>query len=93
MAKLRLEAGIGVIIAVNMGRAKKTSSSGKGFEAVIRDEFAPGLRPDRLCFRQDRQGIDDLQNWLRRSARPKPADQSSVLNDLLLKPAAWFRRQ
>ena len=81
------EAGIGVIIAVNKWDVpKKTSSSGKDFEAVIRDEFAYlDYAPIVFVSAKTGKGIDDLPKLVEKVYENQSQRiQSSVLNDLLL---------
>ena len=81
------EAGIGVIIAVNKWYVpKKTSSSGKDFEAVIRDEFAYlDYAPIVFVSAKTGKGIDDLPKLVEKVYENQSQRiQSSVLNDLLL---------
>ncbi len=81
------EAGIGVIIAVNKWDVpKKTSSSGKEFEAVIRDEFAYlDYAPIVFVSAKTGKGIDDLPKLVEKVYENQSQRiQSSVLNDLLL---------
>ena len=81
------EAGSGVIIAVNKWDVpKKTSSSGKDFEAVIRDEFAYlDYAPIVFVSAKTGKGIDDLPKLVEKVYENQSQRiQSSVLNDLLL---------
>lgn len=81
------EAGLGMIIAVNKwDLPKKDSSSGKDFEAVIREEF-PYLDYAPIVFVSAKTGknIDQLPKMVKEVYENKNQRiQSSVLNDLLL---------
>lgn len=81
------EAGLGMIIAVNKwDLPKKDSSSGKDFEAVIREEFSY-LDYALIVFVSAKTGknIDQLPKMVKEVYENKNQRiQSSVLNDLLL---------
>lgn len=81
------EAGLGVIIAVNKwDLPKKDSSSGKDFEAVIRDEFSYlDYAPIVFVSAKTGKNIDQLPEMVKQVYKNKNQRiQSSVLNDLLL---------
>lgn len=81
------EAGLGMIIAVNKwDLPKKDSSSGKDFEAVIREEFAYlDYAPIVFVSAKTGKNIDQLPKMVKEVYENKNQRiQSSVLNDLLL---------
>lgn len=81
------EAGLGMIIAVNKwDLPKKDSSSGKDFEAVIREEFSYlDYAPIVFVSAKTGKNIDQLPKMVKEVYENKNQRiQSSVLNDLLL---------
>ncbi|MFV4922554.1 ribosome biogenesis GTPase Der [Lactobacillus delbrueckii] len=81
------EAGLGMIIAVNKwDLPKKDSSSGKDFEAVIREEFSYlDYAPIVFVSAKTGKNIDQLPKIVKEVYENKNQRiQSSVLNDLLL---------
>lgn len=81
------EAGLGMIIAVNKwDLPKKDSSSGKNFEAVIREEFSYlDYAPIVFVSAKTGKNIDQLPKMVKEVYENKNQRiQSSVLNDLLL---------
>lgn len=81
------EAGLGMIIAVNKwDLPKKDSSSGKDFEAVIREEFSYlDYAPIVFVSAKTGKNIDKLPKMVKEVYENKNQRiQSSVLNDLLL---------
>lgn len=81
------EAGLGMIIAVNKwDLPKKDSSSGKDFEAVIREEFSYlDYAPIVFVSAKTGKNIDQLPKMVKEVYQNKNQRiQSSVLNDLLL---------
>ncbi|GHN29615.1 ribosome biogenesis GTPase Der [Lactobacillus delbrueckii] len=81
------EAGLGMIIAVNKwDLPKKDSSSGKDFEAVIREEFSYlDYAPIVFVSAKTGKNIDQLPKTVKEVYENKNQRiQSSVLNDLLL---------
>lgn len=81
------EAGLGMIIAVNKwDLPKKDSSSGKDFEAVIREEFSYlDYAPIVFVSAKTGKNIDQLPKMVNEVYENKNQRiQSSVLNDLLL---------
>lgn len=81
------EAGLGMIIAVNKwDLPKKDSSSGKDFEAVIREEFSYlDYAPIVFVSAKNGKNIDQLPKMVKEVYENKNQRiQSSVLNDLLL---------
>ncbi|MFR0540784.1 ribosome biogenesis GTPase Der [Lactobacillus delbrueckii] len=81
------EAGLGMIIAVNKwDLPKKDSSSGKDFEAVIREEFSYlDYAPIVFVSAKTGKNIDQLPKLVKEVYENKNQRiQSSVLNDLLL---------
>ena len=81
------EAGLGMIIAVNKwDLPKKDSSSGKDFEAVIREEFSYlDYAPIVFVSAKTGKNIDQLPKMVKEVYENKSQRiQSSVLNDLLL---------
>ncbi|WP_300615708.1 ribosome biogenesis GTPase Der [uncultured Lactobacillus sp.] len=81
------EAGLGMIIAVNKwDLPKKDSSSGKDFEAVIREEFSYlDYAPIVFVSAKIGKNIDQLPKMVKEVYENKNQRiQSSVLNDLLL---------
>lgn len=81
------EAGLGMIIAVNKwDLPKKDSSSGKDFEAVIREEFSYlDYAPIVFVSAKTGKNIDQLPKMVKEVYENKNHRiQSSVLNDLLL---------
>lgn len=81
------EAGLGMIIAVNKwDLPKKDSSSGKEFEAVIREEFSYlDYAPIVFVSAKTGKNIDQLPKMVKEVYENKNQRiQSSVLNDLLL---------
>lgn len=81
------EAGLGMIVAVNKwDLPKKDSSSGKDFEAVIREEFSYlDYAPIVFVSAKTGKNIDQLPKMVKEVYENKNQRiQSSVLNDLLL---------
>ncbi len=81
------EAGLGMIIAVNKwDLPKKDSSSGKDFEAVIREEFSYlDYAPIVFVSAKTGKNIEQLPKMVKEVYENKNQRiQSSVLNDLLL---------
>lgn len=81
------EAGLGMIIAVNKwDLPKKDSSSGKDFEAVIREEFSYlDYAPIVFVSAKTGKNVDQLPKMVKEVYENKNQRiQSSVLNDLLL---------
>ncbi|MFV4971990.1 ribosome biogenesis GTPase Der [Lactobacillus delbrueckii subsp. allosunkii] len=81
------EAGLGMIIAVNKwDLPKKDSSSGKDFEAVIREEFSYlDYAPIVFVLAKTGKNVDQLPKMVKEVYENKNQRiQSSVLNDLLL---------
>ena len=81
------EAGLGMIIAVNKwDLPKKDSSSGKDFEAVIREEFSYlDYAPIVFVSAKTGKNIDQLPKMVKDVyVNKNQRIQSSVLNDLLL---------
>lgn len=81
------EAGLGMIIAVNKwDLPKKDSSSGKDFEAVIREEFSYlDYAPIVFVSAKTGKNIDQLPKMVKEVYENRNQRiQSSVLNDLLL---------
>lgn len=81
------EAGLGMIIAVNKwDLPKKDSSSGKDFEAVIREEFSYlDYAPIVFVSAKTGKNIDQLPKMVKEVYENKNQRiHSSVLNDLLL---------
>lgn len=81
------EAGLGMIIAVNKwDLPKKDSSSGKDFEAVIREEFSYlDYAPIVFVSAKTGKNIEQLPKMVKKVYENKNQRiQSSVLNDLLL---------
>ncbi|GHN53234.1 ribosome biogenesis GTPase Der [Lactobacillus delbrueckii] len=81
------EAGLGMIIAVNKwDLPKKDSSSGKDFEAVIREEFSYlDYAPIVFVSAKTGKNIDQLPKMVKEVYENKNQRiRSSVLNDLLL---------
>lgn len=81
------EAGIGIIIAVNKWDVpKKDSSSGKSFEAAIREEFTYlDYAPIVFVSAKTGKNLDQLTELVKTVYKNESQRiQSSVLNDLLL---------